>query len=302
MFSRLLKARGAGYARGCLVELIASALVIPLGCVCIGVPLWVTQNNYYDSTTEALILAVPMAGFVLTCLGGALGVGWWMLSRRAQQLDAAFAPLGLTGKMYLTNGRQYHGPIGGRPADVYFQRGPTLEIYLSTTVKTRLSLGAKDRVGAAVAGWLKREPFDLGSDYAAFTGYALDEPWARALLDDAEVKAAIQRLMTPVGGVEIRQLFFQPEAVQLRLAYTNLKHITAENARQWLDDLRALARAAEALPPPAQTAEASQLERNAQSNRGAFVLPAIGVVLAIICGSAVCVLIPAFLLIAAEGR
>lgn len=302
MFSRLLKVWGTGYARSCLIQLAVTAIVIPLACVCIGVPLWLTQNNYYDPTTEILLLAVPMAGFVLTCLGGALGVGWWMLSRRAQQLDAAFAPLGLAGKMYLTSGRQYHGVVGGRQTDVYFQRGPTLEIYLSTSVKTRFSVGAKDRVGTAVAGLLKRQPFDLGPDYPAFSGYALDEQWARALLDDPEAKAAVQRLMATVGGLEIRQLFFQPEAVQFRLAYTHLQRLTPENAQHWLGDLRVLARAAEALPPPTQTAEASQMERNAQSNRGAFILPAIGIVLAIVCGSAVCVLVPALALIAAEGR
>lgn len=64
--------------------------------------------------------------------------------------------------------------------------------------------------------------------------------------------------------------------------------------------MQAFARAAESLPLPQQTAEASTLERNTRSNRGAFILPAIGVVLGLICVMSLCTLIPLLVILSAE--
>lgn len=302
MTSKIIKAWGAAYLRQLLLTAGVSAVVIPLACVCIGVPLYVTQNGRYGDTTNLLILIVPMVGFGLLLLGGSVGLAAFILLRRRRQLDEAFTPIGLAGKMYLIQGRQYHGRVGGRQVDAYFYRGPTLELFLGTPLKTRIGLGAKDRVGQALAGLLKRQPVSLNdADFDRLSLYALDEAWAHDLVSDLSAKAALLRLTTEATGFEIRQFHLQPEAFWLRLYHTDLKLITADNLRQWLGDLQAVARVAEALPPPQQTAEASSLERNTRSHRNAFILPAIGIVFGVLCVLSVCALMPALLLLSTEA-
>lgn len=302
MGHKIVRAWGAAYLRQMLIALAAMVVILPLACLCLGVPLYVVQNGNYDSDVEFLILLVPILGFGLLVIGGSLGLAVFIIMRRARELDAAFTPLGLAGRLYLTNGRQYHGTFSGRPVDAYFYRGPTLDLYLGTPLKTRLSLGAKDRVGQAIAGWFNYQPVTLPeAELNHLSLYALDEAWARGLLSDPNVKAAILRLTAEATDLELRQVHFQPEALLLRLYHTDTKLITADHLRQWLGDLQALARAAEAIPPPKQTAEASALERNTRSNRGAFVLPAIGLTLGLVCLASVCALVPVLLILSLEA-
>jgi len=108
MANKTLNAWGVSYLRGCLLYLLVTALVVPLGCACIGIPLYVVRNGNYDDATTLLILVVPMAGFFLLVVGGSLGFAAWMIRSRQRQLDEAFTPLGRAGSMHYLNGRQYH--------------------------------------------------------------------------------------------------------------------------------------------------------------------------------------------------
>jgi len=303
MTNKTLNAIGASYLRGCGLYLLIAAIVLPLGCVCLGVPLYLTQSGNYDDTTTFLILVVPMIGFGLLVVGGSVGFGAWMILGRQRQLDAAFTPLGLVGSIYLLNGRQYHGTAGGRRVDAYFYRGPTLDIYVGTPLKTRLGLGTKDSVGQAVAGLLNRRPIALDDpELSRLNVFPLDEEWSRALLADAIARAAILRLTADEGPFELRQVILQPESLLLRLHRTRQRNITPENVRQWHTDLLTVARIAESLPPPQQTAEPSGMERTARVNRNAFLLPALGIVFALLCGLSLCAFVPAAVLLMSQGR
>ena len=175
---RLFKAWGISYLRGCVLQIVVSIVVVALSVPCIFVPLYFA-NNTRNNTAAFWIMVIPMSAFVLILLGGSLGVGLFFLMRRASQLDEAFKPLGLDGKMYLTNGRQYHGTVQGRRVDIYFYRGPTLEIFVEANVKSRIGIGVKSSVGAAVAGMINRQPLELGdADYIAFSIYANASQWA----------------------------------------------------------------------------------------------------------------------------
>ena len=68
------------------------------------------------------------------------------------------------------------------------------------------------------------------------------------------------------------------------------------------DDLLTVARIAESLPPPQQTAEPSGMERTARVNRNAFLLPALGIVFALVCGLSLCAFVPAAVLLMSQGR
>jgi len=303
MPNKTLNAWGASFARSLLLRLLIAAIVIPLGCVCVLVPLYIAQEGNFDDTTALLILVVPISAFILLLVGGALGIGGWIILSRKRQLDDAFTPLGLTSSLYLLNGRQYHGAVGGRQVDIYFYRGPTLDLYLSTPLKTRLGISVKDSVGQAVSGLMNRQPLNLDDgDLSRLNIFPLDEGWTRALLADPTAKAAILRLTADEGSYELRQVLLQPEAFVLRCSHTDQKKITNENARQWLSDLTTLARSAESLPPPTKTAEASTLERNTRVDRNKLILPVLGIIFAIVVVVGVCGLIPVMVTLLSNGR
>jgi len=175
MTNKTLNAWGAALARGLLLRLVIAAIVIPLGCLCLFVPLYLTESGNFDDLTTALILIIPVGGFFLLLLGGGVGIGGWIVLSRKRQLDDAFTPVGLTGSMYLLNGRQYHGVVSGRQVDVYFYRGPTLDFYLSTPLKTRLGISQKDSIGQAVAGLINRKPLNLDdADLSRLNVFPLD--------------------------------------------------------------------------------------------------------------------------------
>ena len=83
-----------------------------------------------DRDVRGLILAGSLGVTVLAAFGLTSIISLWLLANRARALDAAFTPLGLGGKMFLLNGRQYHGTHGERQVDAYFYRGPALDLSL----------------------------------------------------------------------------------------------------------------------------------------------------------------------------
>jgi hypothetical protein len=265
-------------------------------------PTSLALSNSSDNSS-IILLAISLTLFMTLIFGGTFGIAAWMVLSRQRQLDAAFTPLGLTGSMYFLNGRQYHGAVGGRKVDVYFYRGPMLDLYVSTPLKTRLSVGVKDSVGQAIAGLVNRQPVKLDDPELSRLNFFLsDEPWGRAWLADPEAKAALLRLTSDEGSYELRQVHLQPEAFLLKLYHTDQKRITYENARQWIADLTTLARVAESLPAPEKIIEASPLEKSTQSDRGKLILPAIGITCGLVFVISLCAMIPAVALALIDAR
>jgi hypothetical protein len=260
--SKLLKAWSLAYGRAFIVVLIAIAVVLPLGCLFVLIPMWLVTE--LDANIWVLIL--PASLYVLILNGGTFGILAWVLRQRQRRLDAAFTPLGLEGERYMLTGRQYHGTVEGRKVDVRFYRGPMLELHLSTRLRTRFGVAEVGSTTPALARLFGREPLDL--DDPALSGlrvYALDEEWARSLLADPEARPLVQRLLRAgESWALVQQVVLGPGALCLRL-YHNKRlfryEITAQEARQWLDDLLTLTRIAEALPAPTVTAEESAGER-----------------------------------------
>jgi hypothetical protein len=213
--------------------------------------------------------------------GGGMILGVWRIRRRAAQLDTAFIPLGLTGKAYLWNGRQYHGEINGRQVDAYFYRGPSLDIYLASPLNTRLGIGLKGRLSQIASSKINRPELVTNDPELAHLGvYPLDDRWGRDLLEESDSKTLILRLTTSKSSFEFRNLLFQPEAIQLQIHFIDFRTITAENLRIWVNDLFDLAGIAESLPAPSVTAVASPTERKTRLNRSDFALP----IMRITCG------------------
>jgi hypothetical protein len=294
--SKFAGAWSRDYLRSVIYSLIAAAIVIPLGCMCVFIPMCVATQPEVDSTTALVVLVVPLSLFFLIVFGGmgvaAVGVLW----RRARRLDAAFTPLGLRGSLYMLTGRQYHGTVEGRQVDAYFYRGPTLDLRVGTPLQTRLTVTEEAAVSATLARVFSYQPLAL--DAPGLQGLsisALDEDWARALLGSPWVQERLQRLVAGEGWALLRQVHLQPGTLYLRL-YRNRNlfryDISPQQARQWLDDLLALARIAESLPMPRVTAELTSAEHMVQAirSRRAFLMIAIIVVLVVL--APICLILP----------
>ena len=156
-------------------------------------------------------------------------------------------------------------PTQDREIIARFYRGPTLDLYVGTPLQTRLGVGEKSHASLALAGMLNRQHLVLDDpDLDAWSVFALDDEWARSLLANPAAKSLLQRLMRAGESWSLmRQVYLQPGMFHLRL-YRNKNlfryDIEPEEAREWLNDLLALARIAEGLPTPRVTAEESGAE------------------------------------------
>jgi hypothetical protein len=216
-------------------------------------------------------------------VGGLFVWSTHMLRQRAAHLDAAFNQLGLPGKAYLWNGRQYHATLSGRQVDAYFSRGPSLVIYIAAQLNTRLGIRLKGSLSQMASAALNRPELITSDPELAHLGiFPLDERWGRALLVDPQAKAAILRLTSAETAFEFRNLLFQPEAIQFQIHRIHLSGICAENLRIWVNDLFTLAKIAESLPSPTVTSMASAIERKTRSNRGDILLPIVGITCGIV--------------------
>ncbi|RLC57318.1 MAG: hypothetical protein DRI80_15130 [Chloroflexota bacterium] len=292
--SKLVGELFRSWFRGWLIYLVSAAIVVPLGCLLVFLPLGLVTR--YDASIWVLI--IPAALFFLILVGGGFGFLFWAIRRRAAQLDAAFTPLGLTGRREMLTMRSYHGEFRGREAHVHFRRGPTLEIYLGTPLQTRLSVDEPDRATTALAGWVNRHPLTLADPaLGGLRVFALDEAWTRSLLADPRTPGLLQRLIKFEGPFLVRQVQLMPGSLVLRLHYSKRwlafdVEVEPEQARQWFEDLAALADVAEALPPPQVTAEASALEQTLRTRRRDIWRWALIILFGALFGIPLCVALP----------
>jgi len=288
---KLLQARFKDNIRGLVVTLLSTVIVALLIGVLIFIPLGLVSN----SDASIWVLIVPACLFLLILFGGGFGALAWTLHRRKRWLDTLFTPWGLAGSAYMLSGRQYQGRVQGREVTARFYRGPTLDLYVSTPLQTRLGIAEKNRTSLALAGMLGREPLALNDpDLDELSIFALDEQWAHSLLAGPEAKALLLRLMRAGDSwVLMQQVYLQPGAFYLRL-YRNknlFKYgIEPEEAQAWLDDLLALARIAEGLPAPQVTAEESGAERLVRSGR---IFPVVLLTVVLLVGLPTCALVAA---------
>jgi hypothetical protein len=143
-----------------------------------------------------------------------------------------------------------------------------------------------------MAGLFNRHPLALADpDLETLSVFPLDEDWTRSLLAYPGAKRLLLRLMTAGDSWALmQQVYLQPGTLYLRL-YRNKNlfrySVTPEEAQQWLDDLMALARIAEALPTPQVTTEETQME---QLVRSGSIVSIVWIVVALVLGLPLCLL------------
>ena len=270
MSGKWMKIWGNSAQRGCLIQLLAVAIVIPLFGACILVPLFFANRPGVGKTEMLLILVIPMGLFLLALLGGSLGFLFWSMRRRAAWMDEIFAPFGLVGSSYALTGRQYHGKVRGRKADVLFTRGPMLSIYLSTDVFTRAAFGNPQDVSTGLAKAFNKTPLDWGGD--ELTIFSHEDEWGRSFISQPEVQAALKDLILDESPFFIQQVLLEPGYLMLRLyrskAMFDFK-IPPEQGKRWVDRLVWLAELAERQPAPKESLPASALTQNLRQGKAA---------------------------------
>ena len=229
--------------RGCLVYILASVIAISLvGCLVI-----LPMLLIFSADGSPILLLVPLGLFFVIMFGGGGGFIWWSLSRRAKWMDAAFTPLGLTGKSYMMTGRSYTGTISNRPVSIQFLRGPLVTFSITTPIPARFGIGEQGRLTGPVARLMRQEPLETSDpDFANYVIYPENPNWMRQLLANPHAKQRILHLMADDGPADIRQVLGEAKNNQLMLRLYENKNlfkyeITPDQARRWMSELLALA-------------------------------------------------------------
>ena len=235
---------------------------------------------------RGMVSALLMTGALLVGTFGVLVFAVLVTRRNGAIVDAAFAAVGLRGERSFVRGRQYHGLFAGRRVDAYFvpparYRGASLEIYLGSSLRTRLSVGLRSMSGAVLRQLVGHSEITTRDpSYSHLYVRAADEGWARGVLRHPAAKGAILRLFG--GASDLRFVLIEPEAVLLRIAGVSLHTLSPELVRSWADDLASLAHAAESLPPPARAHEPGAFERAARTGRAGLTAIVVVIVVAMV--------------------
>jgi len=286
--NRLLRAYGQGCARGTLIY-VAVAVIVISGFCCLTVAASLIPMN--EDLRLWVWVGVAIT-FMVTMIGGTIIWGVLTIRKRANKLDETFLPLGLKGRGYLMNGRQYHGAFRGYPMHIYFYRGPTMQIYLDVPLQTRLGIGRKSELARLAGGLVEREILDLDDpEFEHLAIYPDDHRWSADLFADPQAREVIVRLTREETAAEIRSLSITPNALLWQSRYLPMRVINPAAVRTWINDLYELARIAQGLTPPTETAVESALEQTTRTDRSKYTWPVIGITCGVFAVMAACLIV-----------
>ncbi|MFC1936816.1 hypothetical protein ACFLYP_04030 [Chloroflexota bacterium] len=255
--------------RGCLYRWISVLIVIPLFCVCIGVPLFFANRPGVTEQEALWIMVIPGALFLLLILGGTPAILIISIRRRANWLDTVFLPMGLEGRSYTLTGRQYHGRVRGREVDVFFARGPLFKMHISTDLKTRVGVSDAESVSLTLAGIFKKEPLDMPElERHNLVAFAHEDDWAAELIRDHQAVRIMDELIHEDNPFIFRQIHLTARDIMFyQYRSTAMWGFTIEpdQARNWFNQLMRLLEIMEGLPAPREELEESETERQVRS-------------------------------------
>jgi hypothetical protein len=248
------------FARVIVVRIAAFAVVFVIGSLSLVMGLIV---GAYAGAVWGVATAAVL--FFVVIFGGGNAFLVFSVLRRKMLLDRAFLPLGLNGRMYRLVFRRYEGTVAGRKVEVFFHRGPILEVLLESTLKARAGITLDYGDTAFLADLLDRQPLKLGiQGLEDVKVWAEDEVWARGLIQDQRGAARLRQILDD-------RAFFIRNHVKIMPGYIHLQFsgnqnvmqwsISPEQAAGWLNSLAAFAEFAEiGIPAPARQLELSRSE------------------------------------------
>ncbi|MCO6510103.1 MAG: hypothetical protein J5I65_04860 [Aridibacter famidurans] len=254
--------------KGCLAIMARSVLVYVLSVVVVLVlaAISIVFGLIVGAFTEAVWgVVAAVFFFALSAFGGGYLFIIGAVVRRKMLLDRAFVPLGLEGSAYRLMFRKYAGKFRGRDAEVYFQRGPNLEILLATNLKARVGIAPDYADTGFAADLFGKQPVPHNvpgmEDLRIWSG---DAAWATNLISDPAASQSLRRMLDNRAFFVRSHVKFFPGYVQLQLfGNKNLFRwsVTPELAAEWTNALADLAERAErGLPRPVQELELTSSE------------------------------------------
>jgi len=197
----MLRLFARGGVRGCqrylIIWVLAAVIFFPLFCCLVALPLWYVSNN---SEASIWYLVIPLILLLVILFGGGALAILLIISSRKRELDALFTPLGFTGKMYNIWYRQYHGVLHGRTVNVYFSRGPLMQVEITSSLQTRMGITGQFLDTQIFSGLLNKQPLVLSDPaLSGLSVYAHDEHWTRQLLAEPQAQTLVNRLVKTEG-------------------------------------------------------------------------------------------------------
>ncbi len=257
---------GRAYGRGCLMGLAVFVVGLVVGVALVGSVLWLIDGGRVAPRSPRFTLAL-LAPSILIAFILALAAIW--VRFRGRRLDRAFASLGWKGQQAGPVLRSWHGVLDGREFDVWFHRGPTLEIYAGCEPGTRGIVHTGGPLMRAIGealdkhGPLRPPPFDL----EGATFYSHDEGWMRRLLERGRGENALRALMTDTHR-SASNLLVGPNYLRYMRRFLPLREIKEENIRGWLTEVGTLAEEVDRLGPSKDAVEPKKVEEWARKHRG----------------------------------
>jgi hypothetical protein len=180
-----------------------------------------------------------------------VGLTAGLLLRRAitKPLDRAFADLDPSPRRFMLSGRAWLGERGGRAVQAVLLKGPVVQLTVACDARTRLGVGWKNALSTGVSSAVGMTMLPLPGDRDDVAAFASEAEWARGLLTDERVVAALHRLIADDGLASVRAVNLEPDCVMLTLRRPVAAPGPAE-AMGFVDDLVAIAAAVEARELP----------------------------------------------------
>jgi hypothetical protein len=254
-------------ARTAVVRLISVAVVLVLAVFSC---LFGSVVGSFSNGTWGLIAGTLV--FAIVLFGGGFGYAFITVYRRKLYLDQAFLPLGLKGSIYRIFFRRYTGEIDGRQVEVYFSRGPTVEILIPSRLKTRLGVSPAFGDTMFFSKLVDSKPLEHGIENLKNLRFWAEEPgWANNLISEPTVQ---QKMLKTLNGQTffVRSfLKFFPDYLQIHFSgNTNIFtwEIPPDQVKSWFANAFGILQFAESgIAPPQFPIEMSSAEKLALSLR-----------------------------------
>lgn len=254
-------------ARTALVRLISVVIVLGLAVFSCSVG---AVFGSYNGGSWGLVAGTFV--FAVCLFGGGFGYAFVTVYRRNVYLDQAFLPLGLKGSIYRIFFRRYEGEIEGRKVEVYFSRGPMLEILIHTRLKTRLGVSPAFGDTMFFSRIVDAQPLEHNTHNLKNLSIWAEEPaWARNLIAEPSVQQRLIRTISSEGFFVRSFVKVFPDFFQVHFSgNTNIFswEIPPAQVEQWFSDAFHIVKFAESgIAPPQHPVEMTTAERLAISIR-----------------------------------
>lgn len=229
---------------GCLLDLaILFGMLLWLAIVAAG---FAVLAPFLPPGSRGWLAPAALLTWVGTSVPTAFMVAAAITVRRNRQLDWIFAQVG-PGRAQSLVARGWAGVVDGRPVNVWFSRGPSIEVYVEADTRLEAGFSRSNLIASAFSGLTGQALVPVDGDLVARVP---GEGWLHRFLDE-DARGALAALI-PGDAALGTSVLILPDAVKYTVRMLDLGALTPEDTSRWLRDLECIARAAERAGPGPQ--------------------------------------------------